>query len=127
MNIERSVNALLFGVEIPRERLLIAGICTAAAALLLLFLLIRWIIRKVRYRGRYGRGFRPEPYTAHRKKMRSARPRYGAQAGPAVHHSPPSRSRRRYDRGFRPDQEPKHRPKAAVRRAEHTKGGRRLR
>ena len=118
---------MFLGVEIPRERLLLAGICTAVALLLMLFLLIRWIVRKVRYRGRYGRGFQPEPYTAQRKKMRSARPRYGAQSGPAVHHSHPGRSRRRYGRGFHPDQEPKHRPKAAVRRNEHTKGGRRLR
>ena len=118
---------LLFGVEIPRERLLIAVVCIVAAVLLMLFLLVRWIVRKARYRGRYGRGFQPEPYTAHRKRMRTARPQYGAQAGPAAHHSHPGRSRRRYGRGFHPDQEPKQRPKAAVRRDEHKRSGRRLR
>ena len=118
---------LLFGVEIPRERLLIAVVCIAAAVLLMLFLLVRWIVRKVRYRGRYGRGFQSDPYTAHRKRMRTARPQYGAQAGPAAHHSHPGRSRRRFGRGFHPDQEPKRRPKAAVRRNEHQRSGRRLR
>ena len=116
---------LLFGVEIPRERLLIAVVCIATAVLLMLFLLVRWIVRKVRYRGRYGRGFQPD--TAHRKKMRTARPKYGAQAGPAAHHSHPGRSRRRYGRGFHPDQELKRRPKAAVRRDKHQRSGRRLR
>ena len=65
------MTVLLFGVEIPRERLLIAVVCIAAAVLLMLFLLVRWIVRKVRYRGRYGRGFQPDPYTAHRKRIRT--------------------------------------------------------
>ena len=44
------MTVLLFGVEIPRERLLIAVVCIATAVLLMLFLLVRWIVRKVRYR-----------------------------------------------------------------------------
>ena len=59
---------LLFGVEIPRERLLIAVVCIATAVLLMLFLLVRWIVERCVTADVMKRGFQPEPYTAHRKR-----------------------------------------------------------
>ncbi len=88
----------LFGVEIPRERL--AVVCIAAAVLLMLFSC--WsagIVRKVRYRGRYERGFQPEPYTAHRKDAHRTS-QIWCRLACGTSQSPRRRSRRRYGWGF---------------------------
>lgn len=116
---------MLFGVEIAPVRLLIAGVCTAAALALMLFLLIRWIVRKVRYQRRYGKGFRPNSYTAQRKKHQASRPRYGAQTSVTARHSRPTNARRRYGRGYQPEQERKRNKKTD--REHKSVGGKRLR
>ena len=118
---------IIFGVEIPMVRLIIAGVCVAVALLLLLIWLIYRIAQKMRYRGRYGKGFQPNPYTAQRKHPRSGRPQYGASSAAAARHSRPAHTRRRYGQGFHPDREPKHTADKAAKTRSSRQGGRRLR
>ena len=74
------------GISIPPIRLFIAVACTALALVLLLFLLLRWLVRRIRYGGRYRGHGSGSTYG------------YGALS----HHSRPSSSSRRYGRGYHP-------------------------
>lgn len=92
---------LLAGIEIPPVRLAVALICTSLALILLMLVLVRRMIRRIRFgraersggEGRYGSGLlthhtRPSSssrrygracrgYTPHRRRRRVSRRKYG--------------------------------------------------
>lgn len=72
------------GIEIPPVRLAVALICTSLALILLVVVLVRRIIRRIRFGHTEGRG---------------REGRYGS--GLLTHHTRPSSSSRRYGRACR--------------------------